>query len=190
MSRMLLLEEIVIPLIRRVDEMWSRGSIRMSHEHMVSSRLRAFLCSMDATSHLPQGAPSIVITTPSGQIHELGALISASVAVMAGWKPIYLGADLPADEICAAVENNHASAVALSLVYPTEDPNLSAELGTLRKLLPQNVDLIVGGRAFTAYMDILEEIGAKIITDINSFCRYLGKVSIKSSEKEKIWDTA
>jgi DNA-binding transcriptional MerR regulator/methylmalonyl-CoA mutase cobalamin-binding subunit len=181
MSRMRLLEDIVIPLIRRVDEMWTRGSLRMAHEHMVSSILRSFLTGLDATSHLPPGAPSLVITTPSGQVHEMGALISASAAVLAGWRVIYLGADLPADEICAAVENNQAAAVALSLVYPTDDHQLGEELRTLRKLLPDDVAIIVGGRALPAYLDVLDQIGAKIMTDMKSFCRYLGKLGISSA---------
>jgi methanogenic corrinoid protein MtbC1 len=183
MSRIRLLEEVIIPLIRRVDEMWSRGSLRMAHEHMVTSMVRAFLCNLDGTNRLPPGAPRLVITTPSGQTHELGALISASAAVMAGWKVIYLGADLPADEICSAVEKNDASAVALSLVYPTDDAKLGDELKTLRKLLPSGVKIIVGGRALPAYLDVLNEIGAEIMTDMKSFVHYLGNLNSLSSLK-------
>lgn len=190
MSRMLLLEEVIIPLIRRVDEMWNRGSLRIAHEHMVSSHLRSFLNNLDSTSHLPKGAPGLVITTPSGQVHELGALITASAAVMSGWKALYLGPDLPAEEICSVVRKNGASAVALSLVYPTDDPKLEHELRKLKELLPNYVDVIVGGRALAAYLPVLKEIDAKIITDMKTFCRHLEELSIRYRSEKSVKNPA
>ncbi|MFH2000038.1 MAG: MerR family transcriptional regulator [Planctomycetota bacterium] len=190
MGRMLLLEEIVIPLIRRVDDMWNRGTLRIAHEHMVTAMLRSFLNGLDGTSHLPPNAPRLVITTPSGQVHELGALITASSAVMAGWNAIYLGADLPAEEICAVVIRNRASAVALSLVYPTDDPRIVGELRKLKKRLPGHVEIIVGGRALPSYLDVLHEINAKIITDMKTFCRHLEDLCVDKAVGREIRNPA
>ena len=68
--------------------------------------------SVTETIELPGEAPLLVCATPQGQRHELGALISGVVAAGLGWRPVFLGPDLPADEIAAATRQLRASAVA------------------------------------------------------------------------------
>ena len=64
------------------------------------------------------------------------------------------------EEIAAVTDNLDAKVVALSLVYPNDDPQLKLDLVNLKKMLPEKISLIVGGRAAGGYMDILDEIGA------------------------------
>ena len=75
-----------------------------------------------------ENAPVLVVATPSGQLHELGALLVGAAAANLGWHVTYLGASLPAAEIAGAALQNRARAVALSLVYPEDDPTLEDEL--------------------------------------------------------------
>ena len=81
----------------------------------------------------------LVVATPAGQIHELGALLVGAAAANLGWHVTYLGASLPAAEIAGAARQNRARAVALSLVYPEDDPRLEGELTRLRESLPPEV---------------------------------------------------
>jgi methylmalonyl-CoA mutase cobalamin-binding subunit len=61
-------------------------------------------------------------------MHKPGALIVATIAASDGWRVTYLGPSLPAEEIAGAAHQNRARAVALSLVYPGDDPFLRGEL--------------------------------------------------------------
>ena len=70
-------------------------------------------------------------------------------------------------EIAGAALQSGARAVALSLVYPADDPGLAGELTRLRELLPAETDLVAGGRAASAYRDTLESIGAVLIGDLS-----------------------
>ncbi|HEY9174658.1 MAG TPA: transcriptional regulator, partial [Verrucomicrobiae bacterium] len=83
-----------------------------------------------------------------------------------GWQVTYLGASLPAAEIAGAARQKKARAVALSLVYPTDDPDLPGELQTLRELLPSDVSLLAGGRGMSAYRSLLESLGAVLVEDL------------------------
>jgi len=56
--------------------------------------------------------------------------------------------------------------VALSLVYPEDDPGLDGELRRLRELLPPEVVLLTGGRAMPAYLDAIKRIGAVQMKDL------------------------
>jgi hypothetical protein len=54
----------------------------------------------------------------------------------------------------------------LSLVYPEDDPRLKYELTRLRESLPDEVPVLVGGRAMPAYREALENMGAVPIEDL------------------------
>jgi hypothetical protein len=56
--------------------------------------------------------------------------------------------------------------VALSLIYPEDDPRLEGELARLRELLPPETVLITGGRAMPAYREALKKVGALQIKDL------------------------
>jgi methanogenic corrinoid protein MtbC1 len=107
-----------------------------------------------------------VVATPAGQIHELGALIVSAMAADLGWQVTYLGASLPAAEIAGAARQCRARAVALSLVYPEDDPRLGGELARLREALPPEVALLVGGRALPAYRELAAGLGAVTVDSL------------------------
>ena len=79
------------------------------------------------TADVAEPTPRIVITTPPGQPHELGALTIAVVAGESGWQPLYFGPNLAAEEIAAAVACAKAQAVALSITQHTDSQRLNLE---------------------------------------------------------------
>jgi methanogenic corrinoid protein MtbC1 len=168
-SKPVLIDQILIPLIHEVGDLWREGTLRVMHEHLTTSVVRTVWGNIKNGVELPASAPRLIVTTPAGQVHELGALLAASVATTVGWRVTYLGPNLPAEEIAAAVAQNQAKIVALSIVYPTDDLHLEQELKLLRSYLPPEVVIIVGGRASGNYREILNAIGAVNITDMASF---------------------
>jgi methanogenic corrinoid protein MtbC1 len=169
MSQTSLIQNIIVPLIHQIGQQWEAGRLKIAHEHVASASIRTFLGNF-MRQHSPAGyAPSIVVTTPAGQIHELGAILAAAEANNHGWKVCYLGPSLPAEEIAAAAIQNDSQAVALSIVYPTDDPRLGEELARLRKLLPPGIALLVGGRASPAYQSALARAGAIECRNIADF---------------------
>jgi methanogenic corrinoid protein MtbC1 len=161
-----LLEQLVVPLMTEIGERWHDGRFRIAHEHLATSLIRSFLGNLRSTGTLPAGAPELVVATPAGTRHELGALVVSVLAASDGWRVLYLGPDLPAEEIAAAARSKGAKAVALSVVYPMDDPQLVSELRRLRKQLGQEVALLVGGGSAAAYRELLDEIGATVTSDI------------------------
>ena len=135
LSQPTLISEVLIPLVETIGQRWEHGSLRVAHEHLASAVVRSFLANLQRTV-IPIGtAPTILITTPSRQLHELGALIVAVTAASEGWKVVYLGPDLPAEEIAAIALLRGVTAVALSIVYPSDDPFLGSDLKKLRRLI-------------------------------------------------------
>lgn len=163
LTQPVLIEEVVIPLVYKIGDMWHNGEIRVANEHLASSVIRSFLFNLLESYTMNESAPVLISATPRGQEHELGALIAAVVAAASGWKVVYLGSNLPAEEIGAVASYLNAKVVAVSLVYPSDDPVLPKELRKLKQVLSSGVSIIAGGRAANGYLNVLDEIGAFVV---------------------------
>ena len=177
-----LLDGVLVPLLREVGERWRSGSFRVYHEHLATAMARSVLANLRAANDAGEAGPEIVVTTPEGQHHELGALMVAVMAAAEGWNVTYLGPNLPAEEIAGAVFQRGARAVALSLVYPTDDPRVPEALRNLRRLLPENVVILIGGRAAAAYSAAVDEPGLVTLGDLHQLRDRLGALRIPAAE--------
>lgn len=164
-----LFEEFVSPLMEDIGRRWREGDLRIAHEHFTSAHLRTFMGDLLSSSSVAPSGPCIVVTTPFGQTHELGAMMSAITASRAGWEVLYLGPGLPAEEILNAVEMRSARAVALSLCYPADDPRLDSQLTKLRTQLHPDIPLFVGGNSAGGYIKTLNAIGARRPATLREF---------------------
>lgn len=169
------LQRLVAPLAQAIGEKWRTGTITAAHEHFATAVLRLFLAHAARPFASTPHAPVLVVVTPTGQLHELGALLAGATAANLGWRVVYLGPSLGAADIAGAARQNRARAIALSLVYPEDDPQLPAELARLRELLPETA-LVAGGRAAPAYREILDRIGAQTIGDLAEFSAALDRL--------------
>ncbi len=168
-----LLRQVIAPLAQTIGELWRSGEVTAAHEHFLSASLKVFLGQAAKQFSTPENAPGIIVATPAGQLHELGALMVNTAAAHLGWRTIYLGTSLPAAEIAGAAAQNRVNAVALSIVYPEDDPNLPQELISLRSFLPQQIKILTGGRAAAAYQPTLKRIGAIQTGDLDEFSQQL-----------------
>jgi methylmalonyl-CoA mutase cobalamin-binding subunit len=135
---------------------------------MVTAQLRTFLGGLISQNLMATAGPTLLVTTPRGQRHELGALMVAVTSVQSGWHPLYLGSDIPSDEIAFAATELGVRAVALSISHPADDPKLPEVLFRLRQQLPESSKLLAGGAAAPAYSQVLDEIGALQLNDLKA----------------------
>ena len=147
-TRRRLLSGFVQPLLARVGAAWAGGELKIANEHMATAAVAALLGellrdAMPATD----AAPILVVATPSGQRHALGALALALTAAEAGWQPLCLGADLPAADMAAAAVQTAAGGVAVSISHALDPPRTVRELRRLRQFLPVGTDVFAGGAA-------------------------------------------
>jgi methanogenic corrinoid protein MtbC1 len=177
LTRLSLIGEVIAPLVQKIGDLWAEGTLKVANEHVASAVIRSFLGDILRCSEVSSGAQKMIIATPTGQWHELGALMVATVSASVGWQAVYLGPNLPAEEIAAAVEKTGAGVVALSIVYPEADPLLQGELKKLCRYLSERTVIIAGGRAAPGLQDTLKEIKAVNIHDIRSLPENLQTLS-------------
>jgi MerR family transcriptional regulator, light-induced transcriptional regulator len=163
---------VAAPLFRRIGEEWHAGRLTSAQEHLASAVMRSVIGSQLAALSV-QDAGAVLVSTPAGERHEIGALLAAGLAAAEGWKVTYLGPDLPAAELAAAATAIDARAVLLSIVFPADRDAALAELHELRERLPQRVAVIVGGGAIAGADGELREAGIAAATDLEHLRRML-----------------
>jgi DNA-binding transcriptional MerR regulator/methylmalonyl-CoA mutase cobalamin-binding subunit len=171
-----LLDDLLAPLLTEIGRRWHLGELRIGQEHLASSVIHTFLDNLRRTASMHAHGPIVLVTTPSGHNHELGALMAAVAAATAGWQTVYLNPNTPAADIVATALQVGARAVALSLVYPAGDAGTVTDLRFLRDQLGGETAVIVGGHAVPSYQPVLDEIRAIPLSRFSEIGEALGGI--------------
>jgi len=169
------LQEIVPTLMHRVGEEWQAGRLTIAHEHLASAAVLAII--LEAMRSVPEapGAPRLLVTTPSGERHAVGAALAAAAAALDGWTIIYLGVDVPAADIVAAASASDADAVAVSVVHTDNPASVVRELHAVRASLPAAIPVIAGGAAAVRMARTLAQPGLVVCESITDMRRLLAR---------------
>lgn len=132
------------PLIEELGELWGRGQLSVAHEHFVSATLRTFLGQLLRVRRV-SGAPLVACATPAGEPHEFGLLLATLLMADRAIPLLYLGCDVPEDDLLSVVRQQGVRVVALSLVH---EGNRERARATVERLLHDapSAELWLGGR--------------------------------------------
>lgn len=168
MSEIQLVERVLAPVMVAVGEEWREGTMRIAHEHLATATVQWYLGELMRRPP-PHDAPTVVVATPVGQRHQVGAMLAASTAASLGWNVVYLGSDLPAEDIAAAASQSDARLIALSIVYPDDSTGVSRELALLARSVSPRVAVVLGGQASADYAQLAGEMGWSVLPDLREF---------------------
>lgn len=139
------LEQVVMPVFRRVGDAWHEGRLTVAQEHAATAVALRVVGSMRTSAGGAPNAPWLVVGTPEGDFHELGAMLTAVAAELEEWRVMYLGANVPVPELVRTAVSFGARAVALSVTYVGPDGASADVLCALRDQLPRHIALLAGG---------------------------------------------
>ena len=171
------IEDVASPLLRQLGDDWHAGRSTIAHEHLASSTVHDIVAESMRSLGRRSGAPTVLVATPTGERHAIGAALVGAAAAADGWRVLHLGADLPAKEIAAAAIAANVRVVAVSLTYVRDGTATVDELRTLRALLPPTVPLLAGGAAAIAFADELVASGIRVGTSLGDLREALSAVS-------------
>jgi methanogenic corrinoid protein MtbC1 len=159
----IIIDEVVVPLIGMIGEAWESGRLGPAHEHLATVEIRRFLEWVLGNVHMADGAPVMVSSTTAGERHELGAILCAVSGAAEGWASVYLGPDLPAEEIVLSALRLEAEVVTLSCVDPGIAHTFPEEIRRIRDRLPADVQIVVGGPQVSSRGEILAMQGVEVL---------------------------
>ena len=160
------LDQVATPLLRAIGHGWTVRSVSVAQEHMATAVIRRLLGWLLGVYQGSADAPRIVVATPPGEVHELGALMVAVSAAVEGWNVTYLGPDLPVPELLAAARQTGARAVGVSVVHQADPSATAGVLREIRAGLPPDVSLLVGGAGAADLRVKAEAAGAEVLDSL------------------------
>jgi MerR family transcriptional regulator, light-induced transcriptional regulator len=140
--------EIVAPLTGMVGDAWAHGDLAVHEEHLytecVSSVLRQAIA---AVPQMGTGSPTVLLTTFPQEAHGVGLLMVECLMALQGCRCISLGTQTPVRDIAEATIAHRADVVALSFSVNMNPNHVVDGLMELNLLLPDAVEVWVGGQA-------------------------------------------
>jgi len=174
--------EFASPLAREIGARWAGDRLPIASEHLATGVLRSMLGSALQPTAASLLGPRIVFATPPGERHELGLQMAALTALSAGANPVYLGAELPVQEILDSAERVAAAALALGLVSLSREDAVQA-VRAIRDALCGDVHLWIGGAAASV---LGSRDGVECIDSLEAFERRVVRLGFESTKGRSV----
>lgn len=160
-------QKLLMPLLKELGRRWEEDEGSIAEEHFFGFYLRNKLGARFHHRSKAKSGPRLLLSCLPGDRHETGLLLFALAASVAGYRVILLGADMPLEELPAAVRKTGCEAIILSgLLRPGSElltralPSLNAQAG---------VPVFIGGQSSIKVHDVLKRVRIHVLgTDINA----------------------
>jgi len=158
-------QRILLPLQRRIGELWHQGRLNTAVEHYVTKIVQQKLFSVMNQLPVNEFGPRVLIACPEGETHEIGAQAVAYIAATKGCHVYYLGPNLPSSDLMTFCEKIKPDLVLLSL---TDVKAEAAALQQLKELeqLATRWSVAVGGQGALAIGDRLSDTKIELLDDL------------------------
>jgi DNA-binding transcriptional MerR regulator/methylmalonyl-CoA mutase cobalamin-binding subunit len=160
------LERVAVTTLEDIGHGWSERAVSVAQEHMATAVFRRVLGWLFGLYQTTSAAHRLVVATPPGERHELGALMAAISAAAEGWNVTYLGPDMPVEELLGAIGQARAEAVALSVVQLGDERAVLSVLREIRAGLPPRVAVLLGGAGARGIKAGMESAGVYLIDSL------------------------
>ena len=171
-----LIHEAVIPLMQMVGDSWRDKSLTIAQEHIASSILRSMLGTLIRLYGREDTPRKLMFATPSGELHEFGILSAAMLAAAGGLGTLYVGPDLPAEELAEATRKTQVAAVVLGVAIEADKVDfLKDYLARVQESLPNRVELMVGGKLEEEMQAFMNERGIVHFGNLQQYEVYIRK---------------
>ena len=167
LGRLNLADGFVFPVMKGLKSEFQRGGCHGSHIAFARSNLRILVSSFllggfrraSVLGESEEHRPRIVVATPPGYPSDLGALAAAVHVQAAGWTPVILGAEVPQEDVVAAVAQQAARGVLLTCVVDSYDAAVFREFSAIAAQLDDTVSVYFGGRMPATLVADLRDAG-------------------------------
>src|SRR5215213_8623156 len=139
--------ELVQPAMVDIGERWHRGEINVAIEHFATQFVRRKLAGLLSIFEGSAHRAIVVVGCAPGELHDLGALLSALFLVRRSWHVIYLGPQVPLFDLLETIRSIKPFLVCLSASTMETALELLPVARGLTEAYPQ-VHFGYGGRIF------------------------------------------
>lgn len=133
-----LYKETITPLLIRMGELWQLSTLNISHEHLFSNTLRKFIIvKTDEVKAEKQLNKSVLIFLTKGEHHEIPILFYNYFLKSFGWDSIYLGANVPTEDLQLAIIQKNPDLVFTSMIINVTGDRFHRNLDSILEIIPE-----------------------------------------------------
>jgi len=147
-------EEILTPSLVEMGERWHRGEATVVQEHFATATLRRRLSVMFHAYDQPAAGPLAITGSAPTEWHDVGILLVSLALRRNGWRVIYLGQNVPTDQLLQEIRRLHPDLVCLSATTREGAMSLTQVYAEVAALPAPRPRLVFGGRAFNLAPDL------------------------------------
>ncbi len=141
--------------LSELGEGWYAGTVSVQQEHFASALVARRLNALFAIAPMPTRPDRLLAACPPGEVHDLALLMLAFIMRWRGWEVIYLGADVPLDQLDATLRATTPDLV-LSVAQSLPGAASLVELAEFTNAL--SIPLAYGGGIFNHIPGLAERI--------------------------------
>lgn len=169
--------KILVPLFQEIGNRVYRNEMSIAQEHTISAIARFYLGQMIGQHYQKtlKRNDLILVTTPEGELHEIGILGAALLFVHYGVKFIFLGTNLPAQSLAEAANALNPKCILLgSTRYELQgSATIEDYLLELKTNLTHSADIWVGGNIRPQVQSNLEKKKVKFFPSLEALDQFL-----------------
>ena len=154
--------KVCLPAARELGRLWHLDEITVAEEHFTTAttlRLMSQLLLLAPRAEL--NGKTVVAATLTGDDHDLGLRAVTDLMEMDGWRVVFLGSNLPVDDLVWSVSAFHGDLVLLSATLAAHAHQVAS--ATLKLKDAGDVPVLVGGGAFTSREGLWQRVGADAV---------------------------
>ncbi len=152
---------VLQPVMREVGRRWQYNRLSVAVEHYASAAVQLVMSQLyDRIFCTDRVGHAAVACCIGRETHEIGLRMVADFFEMEGWDCHYLGADVPAADVVAMLQERNADALMISATTRSHIDTCRQLIVSVREAFGQQVMILVGGLAFSAVPELWREVGA------------------------------
>ena len=156
-------EEVMLPVLVEIGERWHRGDASIVQEHFATAVLRRRLTAMFHAYDQPVSGRLAITGAASAEWHDVGILLVSLALRRNGWRVIYLGQNVPADQLLQEIRRLQPDLVCLSATSRESAAELAQVYKGVARLPAPRPRLVFGGRAFNLTPELREQFAGAYI---------------------------
>ena len=132
------INEIIFPFLEKIGILWTTNHINPAQEHLVTNIIRQkLLVGIEKTIPLFYSPVTALLFLPEGEHHEIGLLYVYYLLKKAGIKVLYLGADVPLNDLECLVKIKQPHYIYTHLTSPANHFHMERFLNNLHGQNPR-----------------------------------------------------
>ncbi|HEX7675921.1 MAG TPA: MerR family transcriptional regulator [Bdellovibrio sp.] len=169
------ISDILTPLAGQIGKLVAAEQMSVGQEHILSAYIKEQLILVQSDIKRPKSQSRLVMTTPEGDLHDMGISFASSLSRLKGLQTLFLGPSTPKKDLSETCLRYKATHLLISSTVSQKEgakESLFSYVNFLDRNLPVKMAFLLAGRN-AAQLDLNLDRDVTIFSSMGEFQSYL-----------------